>query len=133
MKLRRLHHRPGYVALLTVTLVMTTTVMVGIAVTLLGANSLLESLLQSQGIQTYYVADSCAHEALIQLKRQGLGYVGSHTLTVGDDTCIITVENSGGTMADVTISADHAATTYRRIELTVDTADGSVVLWQEAD
>lgn len=112
---------------------MITVVVVGVMVTLIGANGLLTGLVQSQGTQTYYVADSCAHEALLRLKRDGLAYVGSHSLTVGEDSCTIEVTNTSGTVVDVAISANHAATTYREVELTVDTADLSIALWQEAD
>ncbi len=123
----------GYVALITVVLVMLTVVVVGVMVTLIGANGLLTGFVHSQGAQTYYVADSCAYEALLRLKREGLAYVGSHTLTLGDDDCTIEVTNTSGTLVDVVISANHDSTTYRTVDLTVDTADLTVALWQEAD
>lgn len=123
----------GYVALITVVLVTLTVVVVGVMVTLIGANGLLNGLVHSQGTQTYYVADSCAYEALLRLKREGLAYVGSHSLTVGDDSCTIEVSNTSGTVVDVVVTANHEALTYRTVELTVDTADLSIALWQEAN
>lgn len=134
MKLPRHKNQPtGYIALITVVLVMLTVVVVGVMVTLIGANGLLTGYVHSQGAQTYYMADSCAYEALIRLKREGLAYVGSHTLTIGEDSCTIEVTNTSGTLVAVAISANHQAITYRALELTVDTADLSIVLWQEAD
>jgi hypothetical protein len=112
---------------------MVTVVVVGVMVTLLGASGLLTGLVHSQGTQAYYVADSCAHEALLRLKREGLSYVGSHTVTVDEDSCTIEVTNTSGTVVDVAIVANHDATAYREVELTVDTADLSIALWQEAD
>lgn len=130
--LRNWKQRQGYVALITVTLVMTTVVMVGIVITLMSANSLVSSLLRSQGTQAYYVADSCAYESLLRLKRVGLGYVGDHTLAVGDNTCTIRVTHRSGTIVDVLIQADQSDTAYRQIVLVVDTANDTVLLWQEA-
>lgn len=124
---------PGYIALITVVLVMLTVVVVGVMVTLIGANGLLTELVHGQGTQTYYVADSCAYEALLRLKREGLAYVGNHNLTVGDDSCTIEVINTSGTIVDIEVTANHEALTYRTVTLTVDTADLSIALWQEAD
>lgn len=133
MKISKLFQQPaGYVALVTVTLVMSTVVMVGIIIMLLGANSLISSLLRSQGAQAYYTADSCAYESLLRVKREGLAYVGDHTLTVGEETCHIRVTHRTGTIVDILIQADQSDMAYRKLSLAVDTSNQAVLLWQEA-
>lgn len=125
--------RSGYVALITVVLVMSTVVAVGITVALLSANGLVLSLLNSHGTRAYYVADSCANESLLQLKRTGLSYVGNHTITVGTNNCTITVTNTSGNIVDVEIDANYSTTVYRHVTLTVDTSPFAVQDWKEVD
>lgn len=123
--------KQGYVALITVLLVMFSVVAVGITVTLLSANGLVMSILNDHGTRAYYVADSCAHESLLQLKRTGLAYVGNHSMNIGTDSCTITVTNTSGTLVVVDIVADFDQTLYRHVSITVETNPFTVQDWKE--
>lgn len=121
---------PGYAALISVVMVMLTVTAIGLSLTITSADSLLVTRRFDEGLQTLYLADTCAHDALVQLRDQGLGYVGTHTLTITEDSCIIEVVNTAGTTVEVTIDAEHNDY-HRLVEQTVDTSTMDILLWQE--
>lgn len=129
MKLKHLLPQ-GYAALITVVMVMLTVTAIGFTLTVLSADSLLSTLRYDAGVQTQTVADSCAYEAALQIRDQGLAYVGTHSLTVGEDSCTIVVTNTSGTIVEVAIDAQHD-NYHRLVEQTMDVSDGSMLLWQE--
>lgn len=121
---------PGYAALISVVMVMLTVTAIGLSLTITSADSLLATLRYDRGLQLTYLADSCAHEVLVQLRNTGLEYVGTHTIPIDTDDCTVVVTNTSGAIVEVAIDAvqaDH----HRLVEQTVDTSTMEVLLWQE--
>lgn len=123
----------GYVALITVAVIMSAMIVVGITVTLLVATGVLTSFTNDQGERAFFLADSCAHEALLQLKRDGMDYVGSHTLTVDVHTCTIEVSAISADTVEVEVIGNYNDTAYRSMYLEVDTDPFTVNSWQETN
>lgn len=128
--MKRAYLPSGYAALISVVIVMLTVTAIGLTLTVLSADNLLSTLRFDGGLQTHAVADSCAYEAAVQVRDQGLGYVGSHTVTLGEDSCSIDVTNPSGTLVDIVINAQHDHY-HRLVEQTMDTNDTTILLWQE--
>lgn len=123
-------HQRGYAALISVVMVMLTVTAVGLTMTVMSADSLLATVRFDQGVATTYLADSCAHDTLLHLRDDGLGYVGTHTLTLLDGSCTVAVTNTAGTTVEIVIDAEQ--NNYHRIvEQTVDVSTDTVLLWQE--
>ncbi len=121
----------GYVALITVAIMMSAVIVTGVAITLLLATGLITTYTYDQGQRAFYVADSCGYEALLRIEREGTSYIGSHTMDVGNDTCTIDVSAGSGTEVDVEISGSHDEDAYRPIYMVVETNPFSLVSWQE--
>lgn len=122
--------RSGYAALISVVMVMLTVTAIGLSLTITSADSLLATLRFNEGVESTYLADSCAHDTLVHLRDEGLAYVGSHTVTISGETCTVTVTNSSGSEVDVALDAEQDDY-HRLVELTVDTSTMDVLLWQE--
>lgn len=125
--------RSGYVALITVAVIMSAIIIIGMTLTLLVATGVLTAFTNDQGERAFVVADSCAYEALLQIKRTGTDYVGSHTLEVGDNDCTIEVSSLTADTVEVEISGNYADTAYRPIVMEVDTDPFTVTSWQETN
>ncbi len=121
---------PGYAALITVVMVMLTVTTIGLTLTILSADSLLSTLRFDRGVDTQALADTCAYEAAVQLRDQGLAYVGTHTLSLDTDSCTIVVTNTSGSIAHVEIDAQHSED-HRLVEQDVDVSTMTMLLWQE--
>ena len=121
----------GYVALLTVSVVMGAVIIVGITITLLVATGLLTTFTVDRGTLSYYLADSCAYEALYRAKTEGSGYVGSHSLTIDGHECTIDVTAGPGTALTIEVEGNYDDTAYRTIYIEVETSTFGVNSWQE--
>lgn len=124
---------PGYVALITVAVIMSAMVIVGITVTLLVATGVVTSFTNDQGERAFFLADTCANEALLQLKRDGMAYVGSHTLDVENSSCSIEVSALTVDTVEVEAIGNYSDTTYRSIVMEVDTDPFTLTSWQETN
>ncbi len=127
------NHPAGYVALITVAVIMSAMIVVGITVTLLVATGVVTTFTNDQGERAFYLADSCAYEALLQLKRTGMDYVGSHALDIEDDSCTIEVSTLTADTVTVEVIGNYNDAAYRLIELEVDTDPFTVTSWQESN
>ena len=123
-------HQRGYAALISVVMVMLTVTAVGLTMTVMSADSLLSTMRFDQGTTLTYLADSCAHDTLLHLRDDGLGYVGTHTITLSDGSCMVEVINTSGSIVAVEIDAEHDDY-HRLVEQTVDVSTDTVLLWQE--
>lgn len=124
---------PGYVALITVAVIMSAMIIVGITVTLLVATGVVTSFTNDQGERAFFLADTCANEALLQLKRDGMAYVGSHTLDVESSSCSIEVSALTIDTVEVEAIGNYSDTTYRSITMEVDTDPFTLTSWQETN
>lgn len=127
------HQPSGYVALITVAVIMSAMIIVGITVTLLVATGVVTSFTNDQGERAFFLADTCANEALLQLKRDGMAYVGSHTLDVESDSCSIEVSELTVDTVEVEAIGNYNNTTYRSIIMEVDTDPFTLTSWQETN
>lgn len=89
-------NKSGYIALLAVFIIMTTGVIIGVSMSLNGISELTLSYNNYQSVKAFNLADACAEEALINLKRDGASYSGD-TLNFDSDYCTITISGTGAT------------------------------------
>lgn len=94
-----------------------------------GIGELISGYQTSTSERALTVSDSCLHEALLRLKRDEM-YAGD-TLSLGSDSCTITVSGFGDsrTVAVTTTSRN----TTRQIEVAVTLSVDQIILdsWQE--
>ncbi len=129
--MRSIKQPQGYVALITIAVVMSSLIVIGVAITLLIATGLLSTFTYDKGQRAFYIADSCAYEALLQVKRQGTSYIGSHTLDVDGEECSIDVSAGAGTEVDVEVTGNFRDQSYRKIYMEVETNPYALNSWQE--
>ena len=122
---------PGYVALITVAIVMSAVIIIGVTVTILTATGLLTTYTVDRGSRALYLADTCAHEALLRVKREGTAYIGTHALTVDDEDCTIEASAGIGTTIDIEVTGNFRDETYRSMYLSVETSPYELISWQE--
>lgn len=128
-------HPAGYVALITVTVVMSAVIIIGMTITLLNATGLLTTYTYDRGTRAYYLADTCAHEAALRIKQSGTAYIGSHTVTVDDDEdvyeCSIEASAGSGTRVIVEATGNFRDEVYRTVYMEVETNPYQMIYWQE--
>lgn len=128
--MKSLQQPRGYAALITVVMVMLTVLAIGLTLTVMSADQLLSTLRYDIGVRTAALADSCAYDTALQLRDQGLAYVGSHTVTLSEGSCVIVVTNTTGSMVEVELDAV-INTSHRLVAMTMDVSTDSILLWQE--
>ncbi|MBI2416164.1 MAG: hypothetical protein HYV33_05920 [Candidatus Kerfeldbacteria bacterium] len=126
---------PGYIALISVTIILSVVVVIGVLVTVLTANGLVAAFTTDQGMRAFYVADSCAYEAMVRIKRIGLGYIGTHTLTVVTEGnyCTIIATAGPGTTINVQVTGVFRENYYHAIALQLETNPFTLISWQETE
>lgn len=125
--------QPGYVALVTVAVVMSAVIVVGVTITLLVTTGLLASFTTDQGTRALYLADTCANEAMLRAKREGVTYAGTHTLTIGDNTCTIDATATTATELSIEATGNYNNAAYRTVYLVMETDPFSLTSWQETE
>lgn len=119
----------GVVTLATTVVIFFTALALAVSIQFLGVGELLIGFQEGQSERAFELADSCSHEAMLRLKRSS-SYTGS-TLSVGDDSCTITVSGSGGTRTiDVSATVGSAV---RKLTIDVSLAGNVVTIddWDE--
>jgi predicted chitinase len=84
----------GFIALITVLIVSTIVLLVGLGISLLSISEATMSFNKTQSSQAYFLANLCAEEALMKLK-ENVNYPGNETLGIEGGNCqILQVEGS---------------------------------------
>ena len=121
----------GYVALISVLIILAVGLIIGIGIGLNGMNELSLAYQNQQTVKAFNLADACADEALLNLKNDGAAYTGTQTLYFNDDFCTITISGIGNSR-----TADIMGTVrdkyIRKITLTVNILPSfSLENWEE--
>lgn len=125
------YHPKGYVALITVAVIMSAVIVIGITITILNATGLLTTYTNDRGTRAYYLADTCAHEAALRVKQVGTAYIGSHSIAVGDEECTIEVSAGTGTTVTIEATGNFRDEVYRAVYLEIETNPYEMLSWQE--
>lgn len=120
----------GYIALITVLIVMAVVITTASSVALLAIGEGQSGLSTSKGEDAFDFVEGCAEDYLLKIRQQGGSFVASN-ITRPEGTCTITV-TSGNPNWDVTIST--IATAYKRsirIVFTRNAAGITLSAWKE--
>ena len=129
----RCRSQAGYLTLVVVLVVGAIGLAVAVALLLLGSSATRTALAVQQSAQARMFADSCAEEALQQI-RSSTSFVGSGSLTFGADTCWYNVTNLSGQSRLITASST-VGTIVRKVRVNLDRINPqiNVTSWQEVD
>ena len=124
------HLEQGYVALISVLIVGTATLAVGLSLLINGSDSQRVTLSSQESTQARKLADACVEEAL-QKMNETISFTGTNTLTLGQGGCSYTVTNTGGSARTIVTSGIVGETT-RKVQVYVTiTTSISITSWQE--
>jgi type II secretory pathway component PulK len=120
----------GYIALVTVLIILAVGIIIGVTVSLNAVNEMQMGLSSNQSEQAFYVADACADEAILRLKRDA-SLTTINNLSIGNGSCIIQIENLGGNNRRVKVTGQ-VEDYYRLIEIEVTVGSSwEVTSWKE--
>ncbi len=122
---RHVHQKnqQGVVTLATTVIVFFVCLTLALSVQFLGVGELIIGFQEGQSEQAFQLADTCTNEALLRLKRLS-SYTGG-TLSIGTQSCTISISGSGATRTIVTTGT--VGTIQRKIQIQVSlTVSGSV-------
>lgn len=121
----------GYIALITVLIVGSASLAIGLALLLAGTDSQKTILSMQQSTQARSMAVSCAEEALQQM-HDSTTFSGTNNLSIGGGTCAYTVTDLGGSSRRVDASAT-VGTVARKVQVyaTIGASSISITSWQE--
>lgn len=121
----------GYITLVAVIIVGAVGVSVSLSLLWLGAGTSRSSLARQQSDQAKALANTCAEEALRQI-RDSTPYSGTGNLTLGQGTCTYTVTVGSGEARTITASGT-VGTIKRKISISLTAINPQIVVssWQE--
>lgn len=103
-----------------------------ISVNLSGISEAGMGLQKSQSSEVFYLANLCAEDALIKLKKD-LGYAGGETLTFDQGSCIILPIEGIGNLDRVVKTEGNIYNQIRRIEIRINKVNPRMEIgsWRE--
>lgn len=121
----------GYITLISVLIALALGSAIAMSVVLLGLGSARDSLALDQSYKAKALADTCAEEALQQI-RSATSFSGTGNLTLGQGTCTYTVTNTGSENRSITASGT-IGTIVRKIQIGVTKITPKIIIssWQE--
>lgn len=122
--------RNGFITLISVLVVGAVGIAIALSLLLLGVGNSRTSFAVEQSNQAKALANSCAEEALQQI-RDSTSYTGSGSLTLGQGTCNYTVTSQGGQSRTITVTGT-VGTIFRKVKIIINniTPAISVTSWQ---
>lgn len=125
----------GYIALVSVLIVIAGVITVGVIMSLNGVTELQLAQFQHKSVESFYAADACMNEGLFRLKQDTdsgyTTYTGSSLTLDGSTTCTVQVSGTGSTRS-LTATGTVDNTVTRSIEASVDVSSGfSISSWKE--
>ena len=130
-KTKKLNNKRGYITLMSVLIVGAIGTAIAVSLILLGLGVSRNSFALEQSNQAKALANSCAEEALQQI-RDSTPFTGTGSLSSSQGDCEYEVVNDGGQDRTITASST-VKTIVRKVKVTIDTInpDINIVLWQE--
>ena len=128
---RRIQGR-GFVAITTILIILVVILLVGLGVSTLGISEMKMALQKTQSSQSYFLANLCAENALLELKRDE-DYAGDATTTIENGNCqILPIERTGGEWTIKAVGIFHNQT--KKLKIIVSQVNPSITIssWEEA-
>lgn len=121
----------GFIALVTVLIILGIVLMIGLSISFLGVGEAGMSLQKSQSSQSYYLANLCVEEVLMKLK-DNLNSPTEGTLAVDDGSCNYRLIGSGNQDREV----EATGTFYnhiRKMKIKVNKVNPEIIIdsWSE--
>jgi hypothetical protein len=127
----KLPSQQGYVALITVLIVGSASLAIGLALLVTGTDSQKSILSMQQSTQARSMAVSCAEEALQQM-HDSTTFTGTNNLFLSGGTCTYTVTDLGGSSRRVDAFSTVGAVVRRvQVYATIGASSISITSWQE--
>jgi len=121
----------GYIALISILIISAVLILIVSTVSQLGIGRVSMAIERNQSLESSYVVEACAEEALMKLAESS-SYSGDETITINGNNCqILPVENLGGESRRVKVSATLYNQTKRiKIEISQLTPRITVSSWE---
>ncbi len=119
----------GFVALITVLILLGIILMIGLSISFLSIGEVSMSLQKSQSSQVYYLANLCAEEALMKLKENS-GYTGE-TINIENGSCTSLV-SLAGSIWTIEVSANFQ-NQIKKMQIIISQINPEMIIdsWQE--
>lgn len=126
-----MRNQQGYIALITILIISALVLLLGISANLLAISESDMGLGKNQASGAYYLANTCAEEALQQI-RDSVPFEGSGNLSVGNGICSYTVTRLVAQERTI-IASGTVGTITRRLSIALDkiNPDINITSWQE--
>ena len=118
----------GFIALITLLVILSIVLITGLSISFLSVEEANMSLQKSRSSQTYYLANLCAEDALMQLKETNGAYTGETKPDIESGSCEISVVGNWA----VKVKADFQNQT-RKIRVIASQINPKMIIssWQE--
>ncbi|NCS98117.1 MAG: hypothetical protein GW762_06045 [Candidatus Pacebacteria bacterium] len=100
----------GFIAISTTLVITTLLLVVGLSVSLVSLNYLQTSFSHGQSKEVFYLAESCAEDALLSLNTNG---TLPPSVTLPEGNCSITIDTQSGSEISFTVTAIRDSYTHR--------------------
>lgn len=122
----------GYIALVSVLIISAVVLLIALGISQFGIGQSTMALQKNQALESYYLAQSCAEEALMKLK-EDLGYRGNETLNINGNSCAILPAEGSGNKNRVVKTSSNAYNQIRKIKIEIDRVNPAMDIksWQE--
>lgn len=118
----------GFIALITIFIILAIALIVGISFSLLSADESAMALENFQSSKSYFLANLCAEQALMKLK-ENTDYSGNETINIEDGSCqILPIEGQW-----IVKTTGNFQNQMKKIRISISQVDPEVVIdsWQE--
>ena len=113
------NHQKGYIALILILIVLGLTLTIAISANLSGISEADMGLQKSQSSRSFYLANLCAEDALMKLKKNS-EYKGGEVLTFDQGSCFILPIEGSGNFNRVVKTEGNIYNQIRRIEIQIN-------------
>lgn len=99
-------NKNGYIALISVIIIGFIILSLLISLTFISVSQQKSMIIQNQALRSYYLADACAHYAVVKLQ-ENINYSGNESVAINSDSCAVDrVTGSGNSNRTIYASAD---------------------------
>lgn len=121
----------GYIALISVLIISAVLILIAVSIVQLGIGGTKMAIQENQSLESDYVAQACAEEALIKLVESAT-YSGNEIITINGNTCqILPLEGSGSNKVIKISTMTHNQTKRLKIETNQLRPTIGIASWQE--
>lgn len=122
----------GFIALISILIISAVILLIALGVSQFGISQSKIALQRNQTSESYYLAQSCAEEALMKLK-EDLGYRGNEILNIEGNSCAILSVGGSGNRNRLVKTTSNAYNQIRKIKIEIDRINPlmEIKYWQE--